>query len=133
MEKEHGIKGTDLNFESKMSSLGNVVFIDRCIMDVVFLISLTHKKFFISPPPPHSCLFFVLWFVFFKRLIALTFAGHTCLMKFSVCIVLDFQSLIYRLCANTLGARDFSSAVSGLCQVFIVTRANSLWSRALLL
>ena len=35
MEKEHGIKGTDLNFESKMSSLGNVVFIDRRIMDVV--------------------------------------------------------------------------------------------------
>ena len=24
---------------------------------------------------------------------------------------------------STLGARDFSSAVSGLCQVFIVTRA----------
>ena len=24
---------------------------------------------------------------------------------------------------NTLGARDFSSAVSGFCQVFIVTRA----------
>ena len=67
MEKEHGIKGTDLNFESKMSSLGNVVFIDRRIMDVVFLISLTHKKFFISPPPPHSCLFLVLWFVFFRH------------------------------------------------------------------
>ena len=33
----------------------------------------------------------------------------------------------------TLGARDFSSAVSGFCQVFIVTRAKSLWSRALLL
>ena len=89
-----------MNFEFKMASLGNVVFIDRRIMDVAFLISLTHKNFFISPPPPHSCLFFVLWFVFFKRLIALTFAGHTCLMKFSVCIVLDFQSLIYRLCAN---------------------------------
>ena len=57
MEKEHEIKGTDLNFESKMASLGNVVFIDHRIMDVVFLISLTHKKFFISPPPPHSCLF----------------------------------------------------------------------------
>ena len=26
---------------------------------------------------------------------------------------------------GTLGARDFSSAVSGLCQVFIVTRAKS--------
>ena len=34
---------------------------------------------------------------------------------------------------TTLGARDFSSAVSGFCQVFIVTRAKSLWSRALLL
>ena len=33
----------------------------------------------------------------------------------------------------TLGARDFSSAVSGFCQVFLVTRAKSLWSRALLL
>ena len=91
MEKEHGIKGTDLNFESKMSSLGNVVFIDRRIMDVVFLISLTHKTFFISPPPPHSCLFLVLWFVFFRQLIALTFAGNTCLMKVSVCICIAFQ------------------------------------------
>ena len=34
---------------------------------------------------------------------------------------------------HTLGARDFSSTVSGFCQVFIVTRAKSLWSRALLL
>ena len=91
MEKEHGIKGTDLNFESKMSSLGNVVFIDRRIMDVVFLILLTHKKFFISPPPPHSCLFLVLWFVFFRQLIALTFAGNTCLMKVSVCICIGFS------------------------------------------
>ena len=91
MEKEHGIKGTDLNFESKMSSLGNVVFIDRRIMDVVFLISLTHKKFFISPPPLHSCLFLVLWFVFFRQLIALTFASNTCLMKVSVCICIGFS------------------------------------------
>ena len=66
MKKEHGIKGTDLNFESKMSSLGNVVFIDRRIMDVVFLISLTHKKFFTSPPPPHSCLFLVLLLCIFQ-------------------------------------------------------------------
>ena len=29
----------------------------------------------------------------------------------------------------TLGARDFSSAVSGLCQVFIVTRAKSFAAR----
>ena len=56
MEKEYGIKGTDLNFESKMASLGNVMFSDRRIMDVVFLISLTHKNFFPSPSPPHSFL-----------------------------------------------------------------------------
>ena len=36
-----------LNFEFKMVSLGNVVFIDRRIMGVTFLISLT-QKFFIS-------------------------------------------------------------------------------------
>ena len=29
-----------------------------------------------------------------------------------------------RAMGSTLGARDFSSAVSGLCQVFIVTRAK---------
>ena len=34
-----------MNFEFKMASLGNVVFIDRRIMDVAFLISLTHKNF----------------------------------------------------------------------------------------
>ena len=99
--QEHGIKGTDLNFEFKMASLSNVIVIDRRIMDVTFLISLTHKFFFISPPPSHSCLFLVLWFVFFRRLTALTFAGNTCLMKVSVCIwILDFQSLINRLCAK---------------------------------
>ena len=31
--QEHGIEGTDLNFEFKMASLGNVVFIDRRIID----------------------------------------------------------------------------------------------------
>ena len=35
--------------------------------------------------------------------------------------------------SGTLGARDFSSTVSGFGQVFIVTRVKSLWSRALLL
>jgi len=80
-----------LNFEFKMVSLGNVVFIDRRIIDVAFLISLTHKNFFISPPPPHSCLFLVLWFVFFRQLIALTFTGNTCLMKVSVCICIGFS------------------------------------------
>ena len=64
MEKEHGIKGTDLNFESKMSSLGNVVFIDRRIMDGVFLISLTHKNFSsaLLLPIPASSLFYGLYF-----------------------------------------------------------------------
>ena len=80
-----------MNFEFKMASLGNVLFIDRRIMDVAFLISLKHKHFFISPPPPHSCLFLVLWFVFFRQLIALTFAGNTCLMKVSVCICIGFS------------------------------------------
>ena len=99
--QDHGIKGTDLNFEFKMASLSNVIVIDRRIMDVTFLISLTHKFFFISPPSSHSCLFLVLWLVFFRRLIALTFAGNTCLMQVSVCIwILDFQSLINRLCAK---------------------------------
>ena len=76
--QEHGMEGTDLNFEFKMAFLGNVVSIDRRIMDVTFFISLTHKNFSISPPPPHSCLFLVLCFVFFRRLIAHTFAGNTC-------------------------------------------------------
>ena len=31
-----------------MASLGNVVFIDRRIMDVAFLILLTHKNFLIN-------------------------------------------------------------------------------------
>ena len=30
---------------------------------------------------------------------------------------------------TTLGARDFSSAVSAFCQVFVVTRAKSFFSR----
>ena len=78
--------------DSRWRLLGNVVFSDRRIMDVAFLISLTNKNFFmISPPPPHSCLFLVLWFVFFRRLIALTFAGNTCLMNVSVCICIGFS------------------------------------------
>ena len=39
---------------------------------------------------------------------------------------LYFVIIYVGLCLSTLGARDFSSAVSGFCQVFIVTRAKSL-------
>ena len=85
------IQDAILNFEFKMASLSNVVFIDSRIMDVAFFILLTHKNFFISPLPPHSCLFLVPWFVLFKRLIAFTFAGNTCLMKVSVCICIGFS------------------------------------------
>ena len=42
---EHGIEGTYLNFIFKMASSINVVFTDRCIMDVAFLISLTQNFF----------------------------------------------------------------------------------------
>ena len=58
--REHGVEGTYLNFVFKMASSVNVVFTDRRIMDVAFLISLTHKFFFISLPPPHSNLLLVL-------------------------------------------------------------------------
>ena len=42
---EHGIEGTDLNFEFKMASSGNVIFIDRRMMDTqkFFLSRLKHK------------------------------------------------------------------------------------------
>ena len=98
--QEQGIKGTDLNFKFKVASLGNVVFIDHRIMDVAFLISLTHKNFSsaLLLPIPASSLF--LWFVFSRQLIALTFGGNKFLMNVSVVFVLDFQSLIDRLCAN---------------------------------
>ena len=61
---EHGIEGTDLNFEFKMASLGNVVFIDRRIMDFAFLISLTHKTVSSARllPSPASSLFYGLYF-----------------------------------------------------------------------
>ena len=42
---KHGIEDTYLNFEFKIASLGNVVFIDRHIMDVAILFLLTHKNF----------------------------------------------------------------------------------------
>ena len=56
---EHGIEGIVLKFESKMAFITNVVVTKRHIMAGMFMISLTHN-FFIDPPPPHSCLFFVL-------------------------------------------------------------------------
>ena len=46
--------GTEVNvlkFESAMMCTNNVVFMNPRIMDVVFVISLTHKHF-IDPPPP---------------------------------------------------------------------------------
>ena len=53
-------------------------------------------------------------------------------------IFLCLTGLVYKLLPTnlgifTLGARDFSSVVSGFCQVFIVTHAKSLWSGTLLL
>ena len=39
------------NFESATMCTNNVVFMNLCIMDVVFVILLTHKHF-IDPPPP---------------------------------------------------------------------------------
>ena len=52
-----------MNFEFKMASLGNVVFIDRRIKDVAFLISLTHKNFSsaLLLPIPASSLFYGLF------------------------------------------------------------------------
>ena len=55
-----------------MASLGNVVFISSALL----------------LPIPASSLFY--FFVLFRRLIALTFAGNTCLMKVSVCICIGF-------------------------------------------
>ena len=44
-----------LNFESAVMYTNNVVFTNLRIMDVVFVISLTHKPF-INPPPPQLLL-----------------------------------------------------------------------------
>ena len=55
--QEHGIEGTDLNFKFEMASVGSVVFIDCCIMDVTFLISLKLKNFssaLLLPIPAYS-------------------------------------------------------------------------------
>ena len=41
--------------------------------------------------------------------------------------VLEFELAVWGI--GTLGARDFSSAVSGFCQVFIVTRGFGLRSK----
>ena len=42
---EHGIEGIDLNFEFKMASSTKCRTYSGRVMDVVFLISLTHKLF----------------------------------------------------------------------------------------
>ena len=79
--QEHGIEGTDLNFEFKMASLGNVVFFYCCIMDLALLISLTHKTFSSALLLPISASSLFSGLYFFRQLIALTFPGNTCLMK----------------------------------------------------
>ena len=51
------------------------------------------------------------------------------------CLKYDFRNEKYvflnegKMGICTLGARDFSSAVSGFCQVFIVTRAKSAFGQ----
>ena len=60
---EHGIKGIDLNFEFKMASSTKCCTYSGCVMDVVFLISLTHKLFHqpsSSPFLPLSCIWSLL-------------------------------------------------------------------------
>ena len=55
---EHGTKGIWFEFESKMASATNVVFMDYHIRDVMFLISLAHEVFqqpSSSPFLPLSC------------------------------------------------------------------------------
>ena len=47
-----------LKFESAMMCTNNVVFMNPRIMDVVFVISLTHKHFIDPPPPQRHCFWF---------------------------------------------------------------------------
>ena len=117
--------------DSRWRLLGNVVFSDRRIMDVAFLISLTNKNFFmISPPPPHSCLFLVLWFVLFTRLIALTFAGNTCLMNVSVCICIGFSEFNKpAVCKILHGHSVFSPSCCLHCLFEQSTAHISFWVR----
>ena len=70
-------QGHWFEFESKMASATNVVFMDDCIMDVVFLTLLTHKYFHelsSSPFLPLSC-----------SIVFISLAGHIYLIK-SLCI-----------------------------------------------
>ena len=51
-----------------------------------------------------------------------------CIFCFVFCFVVVVVVVFfyqYILVNHTLGARDFSSAVSGFCQVFIVTRVHA--------
>ena len=50
--------------------------------------------------------------------------------KFELHAQFTLYSTVLEIC--TLGARDFSSTVSGFCQIFIVTSVKSLRSRALI-
>lgn len=70
-------------FKSKMASVTNVVFMDDCMMFVVFLISMTHKVFQQSSSSPFLALSSskVLMCLVVH---AFTFTGNTYLVK-SLC------------------------------------------------
>ena len=98
-----------------MASLGNVVFIDHRIMDVAFLISLTHKNFFsaLLLPIPTSSSFFGLYL-----------AGSW-LPSPSPAI---HQSLINRLCAK-FHIAIFSPSCCLYCLFELSTAHISFWVR----
>ena len=62
-----------LKFESAMMCTNNVVFMNPRIMDVVFVISLTHKHFTSSRVSFTSLFFLYLIFLVMARLLALMF------------------------------------------------------------
>ena len=65
--------------------------------------------------------------------VSLTWILYNCPRRWFRKFIVRFRPIRKEIVSWTLGARDFSGAVSGFCQVFIMTRAKSLWSRALLL